>query len=512
MSDRIYLGNNVENLDYGEQKVISKVILTRSSDTWYEAGDDSGATLECSNPWATQAMANAILSAVQSAPAYMPFTATDALIDPAAEIGDMVTVGGIYAEIVSIDTTLDMMSSANLSAPGVDEVDDEYPYESQADREAQRENKRIYSLITKTDSEIRLFVSNEIDGVQSEITQTATEIRSYVDDEISGVNTTITQTASSLTAQITSVDGRVTNLSANLDSIEARVQGVEGDYSSLSIRLGQISSTVSDVEGNLSTVTQTVNGLEITTNGLASGTTTINGACIKTGTISADRIDTTDLVAENIGGGSVGLITPGGSTVGNITISGSSSAMSGQGVQINAPAIGLIATSGDIYAESRGGATYIHISTDSVICRGSFVPTGSGNWNLGSNSQKWANVYATTGEIVTSDREKKTDISYDMERYDSLFDSLKPCVYRYKDGGTRLHAGLISQDVEASLTTSGLSDMDFAGFVKSPDRAGGYDYALRYAEFVPLLIYQEQKSKARIADLESRLKALEEQI
>ena len=503
MSDRIYLGNNVENLDYGEQKIISKVILTRSSDTWFEAGDDSGATLECSNPWATQEMANAILADIQSAPAYMPFTATNALIDPAAEIGDMVTVGGIYAEIVSVDTSLDMLSSANLSAPGVDEIEDEYPYESEADREAQRENKRIYSLITKTDTEIRSMVSDEISNVQSEITQSATEIKSYVDDQIAGVNSTITQTSSSLTAQITAVDGRVTTLSASLDSIEASVTGLEGDYSSLSIKLGTISSTVSDVEGNLSTVQQTVDGLEVTTNGLSNGTTLISGDCIRTGSIAARYLEVEDIVCSQLGSGYVSLLGASGSSVGTISIAPSTSAIKGQGLNISAPAIGLNATSGDVFLSSRGDATYLHVSTDDVTCKGPFVPTGSGAWNLGSSAQKWANVYAVNGVIQTSDREQKTDITYDLSRYEPLFDALRPCYYRMADGGKRLHLGMISQDIEDALAANGLTSMDFAGFVKSQTAEGSYDYALRLGEFIPLLVDKVQKIDVRLKKLEA---------
>ena len=234
MSDKVFIGPDVADLDYGEKKVISKVILTRSSDTWFEAGDDTGDTLECSNPWATQAMADAILAELQGSPAYLPYTAADALIDPAAEIGDGVTIGGIYSEIVSMNVQMDGTFSAGLAAPGVDEVEDEYPYQSSGDREAQRENKRIYSLITKTDQEIRLYVANEIEGLEAEFSITAGEIRSYVDDQITGVNSTISQTASSLTAQINSVDGRITSLSADLNGIEASVRGLEGDYSSLS--------------------------------------------------------------------------------------------------------------------------------------------------------------------------------------------------------------------------------------------------------------------------------------
>lgn len=506
MSDKIFIGSDVVDLDTGQKKMVSKVILTKSSDTWFEAGDDSGDTLEVTNPWATQAMADSILAEVKGVD-YLPYTATDALLDPAAEIGDGVTIGGMYSEIVSMDLDLGVAGCVGLSAPGVDEIEDEYPYKSSGDREADRENKRIYSLITKTDEEIRLYVANEIEGLEAEFSVTASEIRSYVDNQINGVSSEISQTASGLTAQIKSVDGRVTTLSADLDGIEDRVQGVEGDYSSLSIRLGSIESTVSDVEGNLSTVRQTVNGLEITTSdledsvgGLGNGTTRISGYCIQTGKISAEFLEVGDVIASRIGSGSVDLLDYRERVVGTMSISSSSSAMSGQGVNISAPAIGLNAEDGDVFLNSRGNATYLHVNEDDVSCKGGFNPSGS--WNLGSSRRKWANVYATNGTIQTSDRNQKTDIVYGLDDYDPLFDGLKVCTYRMKDGGKRKHPGLIAQDVEETMLSVGVSDMDFAGFIKSPDGNGGYDYALRYSEFVPLLIDQVQKLKSRVAELE----------
>ena len=489
MSDKVFIGPDVADLDYGEKKVISKVVLTRSSDTWFEAGDDTGDTLECSNPWATQAMADAILAELQGSPAYLPYTAADALIDPAAEIGDGVTIGGIYSEIVSMNVQMDGTFSAGLAAPGVDEVEDEYPYQSSGDREAQRENKRIYSLITKTDQEIRLYVANEIEGLEAEFSITAGEIWSYVDDQINGVNSTISQTASSLTAQINSVDGRVTTLSADLDSIEAQVSDVAGNYSSLSL---------------------TVDGLKITTNnledsvdGLGNGTTVISGYCIQTGKISAEYLEVGDVIASRIGSGYVDLLDSRDRTVGTMSISSSSSAMSGQGVNITAPAIGLNADEGDVFMSSRGSSTYLHVNEDDVTCKGPFNPTGSGMWNLGNSSRKWANVYATNGTIQTSDRNQKTDIVYDLDGYDALFDGLRPCSYKMMNGGKRTHLGMISQDVEDAMLAAGVSDMDFAGFIKSDNGDGTYDYALRYSEFIPMLIDEVQKLKSRVKVLEA---------
>lgn len=508
MPDKTFVGLDITGFENtGKYRPVSRVTLLVDDENVYTAGDDTGLELTASCPHATQEMVNALLAQLQGYQ-YQSFTADAANLDPASELGDGVTVNGVYSIISRLDD--DGRGFPDISSPGEVALEEEYPSAGPMTQEFNRQIAETRSQITKTAEEIRLYVVNEIEGLEAEFSVTATEIRSYVDDQINGVNSTITQTAISLTAQINAVDGRVTSLSADLNGIEARVQGVEGDYSSLSIKLGSIESTVSDVEGNLSTVRQTVNGLEITTrgledsvDGLGNGTTVISGYCIKTGKISAEYLEVGDLIASRIGSGYVDLLDSRDRVVGTMSISSSSSATSGQGVNISAPAIGLNAEDGDVFINSANSATYIHVNDSDVTCKGGFHPTGSGTWNLGSSSNKWANVYATNGTIQTSDRNQKTDIVYGLDDYDSLFDGLRPCSYKMLDGGKRTHLGMISQDVEETMLSVGVSDMDFAGFIKSPDGNGGYDYALRYGEFIPLLIDQVQKLKARVAGLEA---------
>lgn len=508
MPDKTFVGLDITGFENtGKYRPVSRVTLMVDDENVYTAGDDTGLELTASCPHATQEMVNALLAQLQGYQ-YQSFTADAANLDPASELGDGVTVNGVYSIISQLDD--DGRGFPDISSPGEVALEEEYPSAGPMTQEFNRQIAETHSQITKTAEEIRLYVANEIDGLEAEFSVTAGEIRSYVDDQINGVNSTITQTANSLTAQINAVDGRVTTLSADLNGIEARVQGVEGDYSSLSIRLGSIESTVSDVEGNLSTVRQTVNGLEITTSGLedsvdglGNGTTRISGYCIQTGKISAEYLEVGDLIASRIGSGYVDLLDSRDRVVGTMSISSSSSAMSGQGVNISAPAIGINAEDGDVFINSANSATYLHINDSDVTCKGGFRPTGSGTWNLGSSSNKWANVYATNGTIQTSDRNQKTDIVYGLDDYDVLFDGLKVCTYKMRDGGKRKHPGLIAQDIEETMLSVGVSDMDFAGFIKSPDGNGGYDYALRYGEFIPLLIDQVQKLKARVAGLEA---------
>ena len=194
LSDKFFLGPHVGELETGDIPAnISRVNLSVDSDHYYTAGDDTGRAIEVTCPWGTQEMANSILAAI-SGKTYQPYTATDALLDPAAEIGDAVTVGGYYSVIASINNLFDRACAPTISAPESDEIDDEYPYESKERRETNRQLAHTHSLITKTAEEIRLEVKNEIDGLSASIDIKLDSITSTVqglDNQISQIQQTI---------------------------------------------------------------------------------------------------------------------------------------------------------------------------------------------------------------------------------------------------------------------------------------------------------------------------------
>ena len=178
-----------------------------------------------------------------------------------------------------------------------------------------------------------------------------------------------------------------------------------------------------------------------------------------------------------------------------------------------------------------------------VLQGGVFREAGDGLLNLGNGSHRWAVVYSKTGSINTSDRnEKNTIADIDPEQAEKLIMGLKPSTFKFNDGTSgRTHWGLISQDIEELLPQIGMSDLDFAGFIKTPKTEdyyedvpevvtdeetgeektvtrkelktrtveGEYVYALRYSEFISPLICMVQKQQKQIENLERRLSALE---
>lgn len=173
--DKIFLGSMVETLLPGiESLPINKVeILDDNGDLLAEASSNSisnGKTLTVVNPDGTAAMAAYILSQTEGY-VQRSYEGRNALLDPAAELGDGVTVGGIYSVIAEQTLQFDELYRADISAPDADEIDDEYPYKSPTQRQIERNMAKARSLITKTSEEIMLKVEG-IDGKYTEVKTT----------------------------------------------------------------------------------------------------------------------------------------------------------------------------------------------------------------------------------------------------------------------------------------------------------------------------------------------------
>ena len=136
----------------------SGVEIVVDSDTVYFAGTRSGRVLTIENPWGTQAQADRLLARLQGYQ-YQPYSATDALLDPAAELGDGVNLNGLYGGLFSIVRKYSRLMAADIKAPQDEEIDHEYPYEPKADREISRKFSAIESEFAIQSNEISAKVS-----------------------------------------------------------------------------------------------------------------------------------------------------------------------------------------------------------------------------------------------------------------------------------------------------------------------------------------------------------------
>lgn len=286
MSDKLFVGLGVTSVeDNGTLPPISRVTLMVDNNNAITAGDDTGREIVADCPFATQEMVNAILSRLKGYQ-YHAYTASDAGIDPAVELGDAVTVGGIYSVVSRIED--DGTGYPSIAAPGEAELEDEYPSVGPVTQTFNRQISETRSLISKTSEEILLKVENELQGLSSSFSVQLQQIQS----------------------QVTGLNGQVSSITQKVDNI------------TLSVSNGSTSSSISLSVGGVTVSSQTIqmNGL-VTFTGLASGTTTIDGACIKTGTIEASRIDTDSLYvnAANITGSlTIGQLPNNVATTGDI--------------------------------------------------------------------------------------------------------------------------------------------------------------------------------------------------
>lgn len=547
MFDSVFVGTKAGGLETSPQfEPISKIILLVDSENYYEAGNDTGRTLEITCPYGTQAMADNLLSSLGGY-AYQPATATDALIDPAAELGDAVTVGGVYTILAQMDTTFDSLMTADIGAPGQEEIESEYPYVSQQQSETNR----------------------QIAETRSEIKKTSTEIQLSVESQINDLSASIDIQLDSITSTIQGQGGQISQINQTLTSINSTIQGLDGDISEIDQKVDNIRISVSNGSTS-STITLTVDGVTVssqnitmsglvTYTGLSSGTTTINGACIKTGTIDADRLNLTGAItfgdlsssvqndindaysmasqaqsdvvdisdtvngwtygsttyidgsrimsgtvsASTIQGGTIELLDSSERTAGEISLNGSSSARYSVDIYSDG-ALRVRAGSGDLYLEDGSGNNiWMDSSEGATFFDGTIVPNGNNRYLCGTSPNRWSDIWCTNGALNGSDENIKNSIEELPEKYLVFIDNVIPRRFKFNDGtSNRYHTGFIAQNVKEAMDTAGISDLEFAGWAKDVDADGNDTYALRYTEFLAPMLAKIKQLEARIAELE----------
>lgn len=150
----------------------------------YFAGDRTGAVLEITNEWGSQAQADAIYRKIRGY-RYQPYKAAGTTIDPSVEIGDAVTIadtyGGVFLRATDYrDTTSD------LEAPSNEEIEHEFQIQSPTNRQYERFTRSVRSSLTITatkiaaeveareeaDKAIRATLSVQADAIKARVEKT----------------------------------------------------------------------------------------------------------------------------------------------------------------------------------------------------------------------------------------------------------------------------------------------------------------------------------------------------
>lgn len=288
MSDVVSLARRVGQIEVSPQfSDYSKVIIHVDDETVIEAGNDTGRSLEFTCPFATQAMADTILASLTGFQ-YQPYKVKDALLDPAAEVGDAANTRGSYGGIYQRERKFTPMMAANIAAPQDEEINHEYQYESPERREFKR---------SIDDVKASLIIAN--DRIDASVTQTGGNNASFGWSLMSDGHRwyangqevmAVTASGLSVKGQVEATTGKIGGFNITASSLWNNLSSFGGSQSSgvyigtNGIQLGQafkVTSTGAVTATNISANNMTLTGT------LNIGGSTITAAALRSGAQSA---------------------------------------------------------------------------------------------------------------------------------------------------------------------------------------------------------------------------------
>lgn len=234
MNSKHYIGTRVSSLDlYDEIGPITGVAMLLDDGNEIFAGNESGYVLEMECPYATQAMANAVLASVSNG-TYKGYRAPDASLGIDAELGDGVTVNGIYSMLAYQRLNFGPGHISEIAAPGENAVDHEYPYLSPAERKAQRARNAMWSAIEKNTESINLEVGKIVDELKnySTIEMTAESIELAVSESkgyADGKYTELKLTIDGFTVTDPNGTTKISGSSIETDTLYVKAANIEGE-------------------------------------------------------------------------------------------------------------------------------------------------------------------------------------------------------------------------------------------------------------------------------------------
>lgn len=475
MSDNVYIGRRCAAVSKPlPLNPISKVILWIDNSNCFEAGDNTGREIEITCPYGTQEMANDLLRKLVGY-TYNPVAADDALLDPAAELGDAVTVDGCYTVMASMDLTFDGLLAGNISAPGSSELPQEFSF-SENEKILSRKIARNRSLLTKTAEEIRAEVSSLVDGeyVSASITAALGEIELEASSEdgttifkLTGAGTEIKTQTLDITVKAAKINGKLTASQIETDDLKVKAANITG-----TLTIGQLPEGLASTDD----IPTKLNDLA----GAADDITTIVKGTVTTAYLNAKQITAAYVSADGITTG---------------TLDASFLALDGLLELKNGTARGYVGAN-----NAKGGAVLASANTNVYV----IANDTTAKMSSFENHMIWVHTsgcFATDTLQISSDRTMKDNINYDLTVEEEIFAGLRPCSFSYiSDKSRKKHWGFIAQDFIATAQGLGM-DTDKLAVL------GEYEgkYSIGYGEITALNTHMIQRLMRRVAAMESKL-------
>lgn len=504
MFDRHFVGRDLFSAaNYGPRRPVSRITLFVDDANTFTAGDDTGMELTAKCPYATEAMAKTLLSIAKGAQ-YTAYEATAVNLDPAAELGDGVTVDGIYSVIAQMTDNGD--GYPDIAFPGEDLIEEEYPGIETPEENFERKIASTRSLIAKTAEEIKMGIYGE-GGLAGQVTELKVGVGA-IEGRVEGVE-------GEFAAFLLATDGfyvldekgnRTAIRGSSIDVTTLNVQDI--NFSGV-ISFGDLTGTddlLSDVDTALAYADEAQKAADSVANRVKgwtySGSTKIDGSEIKTGTVTASKLR----------GGTVKLLSSTGKEVGGLDLTSASSADFAVALS-STGALKLAATGSgkpSVYLEALGkyglGVQWVEdldaYYVTAVKC--GIMSASVAKYDCGSEDFPWKDIYSLNDPTVTSDANMKYDGEDLPEKYVAMFDLLQPKRAKYKAGTSgRFHPCYFAQDVKAAMDAVGIDSAEFGGWVLHRAKDGTERQMLRYSELDPI-------RDAKIKQMDRRLKRLEE--
>ncbi len=239
MSDKVSLHRSFQSLESAETfEAFSKVIINVSDDKQYVAGNDTGRTLEVTSLYGSQKVADDILARVRGYQ-YQPFTASGAILDPAAELGDGISADGLYSGIFSKKIAIDSLYTADVSAPGGEKINYAVPFKSKQERTIERNYRNLTTELKVQDGKISAEVTNRENAIKAVYTAISVE-SGRITSEVANREAAVAKLQSSITQEADKIKTEI----ADRQKEDAKLQ------SSITQQAGQIEARVSKTGGN----------------------------------------------------------------------------------------------------------------------------------------------------------------------------------------------------------------------------------------------------------------------
>lgn len=239
----VNIGKRVSSAEVSPQlDGYTQVVLNVTDDLCYTAGRNTGRTLELTCPWGSQAMANNILAQIKGYQ-YQPYSAAGAKLDPATELGDGLTINGVYGGLYRQEMQFDSLCISSIEAPHDEEIDHEYPYKSSEQRQITRQNAYVNSQLTvqadRIAAEVKARESADAE-IQSTLDIQADEISAKV-SKSGGSSSSFGWTLTDSSWTLKSNGGTVLQATKNGLEVKGKITATSGTIGGFTINSDSIS-------------------------------------------------------------------------------------------------------------------------------------------------------------------------------------------------------------------------------------------------------------------------------